>query len=125
LPPVLARFRKSHPRIGVTLEVSDSRRALVELLEQNCDLALIGATTVDRRVAYLPIADDEVVLVGPQPNPFAPSGRLGHAALARVPLIVREDGSGTRKPPNAALQKAWGSRSCRGARSSRSSPSAG
>ena len=97
LPPALARFRKAHPLVGITIDVSDSRRAIAELIDQNCDLALVGATMSDRRVAYSPVAEDEVVLVGPLPNPFAPSGRLGHTAFARVPLIVREEGSGTRK----------------------------
>jgi DNA-binding transcriptional LysR family regulator len=55
----------------------------------------VGAVARDKRVVCTPVGHDEVVLVGPRPNPFAPSLRLARAELGRVPLIVRERGSGT------------------------------
>jgi DNA-binding transcriptional LysR family regulator len=44
-----------------------------------------------------PFAQDEVVLVGPSPNPFVVPGQpLELEALRRVPLVLRGEGSGTR-----------------------------
>ena len=97
LPPVLARFRRAHPRVAVKVEVSDSRRALESLLGEACDLALIGSKNSDRRVSYISIGEDEVVLVAACPNPFTRAKRLTKKELAGVPLIVREEGSGTRQ----------------------------
>jgi len=105
LPPVLARFRAAHPRVMVSVDVSDSRAALAALLAEECDLALVGARPSDKRLTATPFAQDEIVLVGPSPNPFAPRLRLAVAELARVPLIVREEGSGTRSAIAAALTR--------------------
>jgi DNA-binding transcriptional LysR family regulator len=105
LPPVLAAFRKAHPRVQLAVEVSDSRRAMARLLAEDCDLALVGAREADARVITTPFAHDEIVLVGPSPNPFAPNGRLDWAGLARVPIIEREDGSGTRQTLLGAMRR--------------------
>jgi DNA-binding transcriptional LysR family regulator len=96
LPPVLARFHHERPRVVLTVAVSDSRQALAALLAEDCDFAVVGAPPRDARIAATPFAEDEIVLVGPVPNRFAPRSRLTRAELARVPLVVREEGSGTR-----------------------------
>ncbi|HZS40912.1 MAG TPA: LysR substrate-binding domain-containing protein [Polyangia bacterium] len=104
LPPVLAAFRRAHPQVAIAVEVSDSRGALEALLAQECDLALVGAQRRDARVAYSAFAADEVVLAG-APR-FAPSGKLTIAELSRVPLILREEGSGTGDAVSALLGRA-------------------
>jgi DNA-binding transcriptional LysR family regulator len=93
LPLALAELRRSHPGVDVSITVHDSRRALASLLAEECELALVGARPKDRRVTLRPFASDEVMLVGPVPNPFAlaPDG-----SLAGVPLVLRQEGSGTR-----------------------------
>ncbi len=95
LPPILAAFRRKHGRVALCVDVLDSARATAALLAQECDFAVVGARPRDRRVTSAPVGDDEVFLVGPSPNPFARNGRLTHAELAEIPLIVREAGSGT------------------------------
>jgi len=95
-PALLAEFRKLHPRIRVELEVSDSEKATSTLLARQADLALVGSKPRDRRLLASVFAHDEVVLVGPSPNPFAPKGKLTLKELAEVPLVLREQGSGTR-----------------------------
>lgn len=105
LPPVLAQFRKRHPGVTVTVDVLDSRKATAALLAEGCDLALVGSRVRDKRVACTPFAEDEVVLVGCSPNPFAPSGHLTPLDLAQLPLIVREEGSGTRGTVAALLAR--------------------
>jgi DNA-binding transcriptional LysR family regulator len=96
VPALLAEFRRNHPRIQVEMGVSDSEQAITALLARKVDLALVGKKPRDRRVIASLFASDEVVLVGPVPNPFAPKGRLTLKELRGVPLILREQGSGTR-----------------------------
>lgn len=105
LPPVLAAFRRTHPRVTVDVEVSDSKRALASLLGRSCDFAVVGSRVRDRRIRSTPVADDEIVLVGPVPNPFAPHGKLSPADLSKVPLVVREEGSGTADAVSRLLAK--------------------
>ena len=96
LPPLLAEFRARHPRIQVEIYVSDSEKATAAVLVRECDLALVGRKPRDRRLVVSLFGSDEIVLVGPQPNPFAPAGKLTLKELRNVPLILREQGSGTR-----------------------------
>ncbi len=103
LPPFLAEFRTLHPRISVEVDVSDSERATARALARDCDLALVGRKPRDRRLAVMPFGRDEIVLVGPVPNPFAPQGRLSSRDLRAVPLILREPGSGTREAVSRIL----------------------
>ena len=96
LPALLAELRRRHPGIRVEMSVSDSEKAISALLAKEADLALVGSKPRDRRLAASTFAADEIVLVGPAPNPFAPEGRLSLKQLREVPLILREPGSGTR-----------------------------
>ena len=97
LPEILAQFRALHPRIRVEVSVSDSEKAASALLSKEVDVALVGSKPADRRLVATVFAHDEIVLVGPVPNPFAPAGKLTLKELATIPIILREQGSGTRE----------------------------
>lgn len=96
LPALLAELRRRHPGIRIEMSVSDSEKAASAVLAKEADLAVVGSKPRDRRLAASVFASDEIVLVGPAPNPFAPEGRLSLKELRDVPLILREQGSGTR-----------------------------
>lgn len=95
-PALLAELRARHPRLSIEMSVSDSEKAISAVLAKEADLALVGKKPRDRRLLSAVFASDEIVLVGPAPNPFAPSGRLTLKELRGVPLVLREQGSGTR-----------------------------
>jgi DNA-binding transcriptional LysR family regulator len=109
LPPVLARFVTAHPRVAVTVEVSDSRKAIAQLVAHECDVALVGARARDKRIVYAPFAEDEVVLVGRASDPITVR-RLSAGDLDKVRIIVREEGSGTRQAVSAFLARHAASR---------------
>ena len=94
-PPLLAVFLAAHPRVAVSVEVSDSRGALARLAAHECDVALVGARARDKRMVSVRFAEDEVVLVA-KADARAPR-RLSPPDLRRMRLIVREEGSGTRQ----------------------------
>jgi LysR family transcriptional regulator, low CO2-responsive transcriptional regulator len=102
LPPALAELRRTHPRVSVTMTVSDSRRAVASLIARECDLALVGSRTTDSRVVCTAFAEDEIVVVAPAPNPWASCGD----SLEGVPLVVRGEGSGTRAAASEILAEA-------------------
>lgn len=108
LPLVLARLRLSHPKVSVRVSVSESSRALASLMARECDMALIGRRPSDRALVAQPFAEDEVVLVGPSPNPFVTSGKaLEVESLRHVPLVLRGEGSGTRAAVAELLARAF------------------
>ncbi len=105
LPPVLAQFRRAHPQVAVAIDVFDSRGAVAALLAEACDFAVVGAARRDARVVYSPFAEDELVLAQSAAKPFVPSRRLEPDELARLPLVVREEGSGSRAAVAALLSR--------------------
>lgn len=96
LPAILAEHRARHPRIRVEMRVSDSEKATSEVLAKEVDVAFVGSKPRDRRLTASVFASDEIVLVGLDSTPFAPNGKLTLKELRAVPLILREQGSGTR-----------------------------
>jgi DNA-binding transcriptional LysR family regulator len=96
LPPILVRFRTAHPGITVRVNVVDSGKAIALLRAGGYDFALAGAASKDTQLVFTPFAEDQIVLVGPCPNPFVGKGGLAPGQLAKIPLLVRELGSGTR-----------------------------
>jgi len=97
LPPVLARLRETHPGVSVTIAVSDSGGAVAQLMAGQCDLALVGSQPQDRRLHARPFAKDEVVLVGPAGSSLVEALEDGDpSGLSRVPLVLRQQSSGTR-----------------------------
>lgn len=100
LPEVLARLRRTHPGVSVSVHVGDTSRAVGALREGVVDLAITGSPSADRKIEESAIAQDTVVLVGPQPPPAGFEGLLG------VPLVLRREGSGTRAAVADVLARA-------------------
>src|SRR5262249_13591484 len=70
-----------------------------------CDLALVGARPIDGRIRAVPFAEDEVLLVGPARGPLALRGRLTPARLGELPLVLRQEGSGTRRAVERLVER--------------------
>ncbi|MBV1857195.1 MAG: LysR family transcriptional regulator [Nannocystaceae bacterium] len=100
LPEVLARLRRTHPGVSVSVHVGDTSRAVGALREGIVDLAITGSPSGDRKIEETPCAQDTVVLVGPQPPPAGFDGLIG------VPLVLRREGSGTRAAVADVLARA-------------------
>lgn len=96
LPPLLAEFRAQHPGIRLEMAVFDSDKALAALASGEVDMAIVGKKPKGRELESEVFASDEIVLVGLAGNSFAPSGKLTLKELRDVPLVLREQGSGTR-----------------------------
>ncbi|MGH1348165.1 MAG: LysR substrate-binding domain-containing protein [Nannocystales bacterium] len=100
LPDVLAQLRRTHPGVSVSVHVGDTSRAVGALREGIVDLAITGSPSADRKIEETAIAQDNVILVGPQPPPPGFDGLIG------VPLVLRREGSGTRAAVADVLARA-------------------
>ncbi len=100
LPPRLARV----PALGFELVPTNSQEALSRVREGRAELAVIeGPPPLEGEdLTLYPFARDELVLVAPRDHPLA-GKRVSPSALEKVPLLMREPGSGTREVVEAAL----------------------
>jgi DNA-binding transcriptional LysR family regulator len=106
LPGLLAAFRQAYPHIEVEMTVSDTAGVARRLLNQEADVGMVGSP-VDRPDLRLErLVRDEIVLVIPPRHAFAGRRRVAVEELRGQPLILREEGSGTRHSVEAALAAA-------------------
>lgn len=99
LPKVIAHFHEHHPGVQIDFELTTSGGALDAIRSHRAEIAVVGGLTVPTELDAEPIADDEVVLIGP---PALNGQRLHAKDLERFTWISREEGSSTRAAVEAA-----------------------
>jgi molybdate transport repressor ModE-like protein len=104
LPDTLGCFRRDFPQVTVEVEIASSAEILARLLAGRVQLALVGASDVEPRIALDPFVDDEIVgIARPGTLPIA-DGRVSVERLAETMLLVREPGSSSRRLADAELR---------------------
>lgn len=105
LPSLLARFRRSHPSIGISMFVGNTEQVSQGVHDLRFMLGFIeGPLHVpDLRVDRF--IEDEIVPVASSDHPLSGKKRLLPADLSGQPLLMREPGSGTRELVETRLQR--------------------
>lgn len=103
LPALLAAFRREYPQLEIQMTVSDTSDVATRLLANQADVGVIGSTTQRPGLRLESMVSDEIVLVVPPGHPFAGREQVNVEELCGQPLILREEGSGTRRSVEAAL----------------------
>ncbi|HEY2939361.1 MAG TPA: LysR family transcriptional regulator [Gaiellaceae bacterium] len=99
LPEVIARFHEQHPAVELDFRLSTSGGALGLVRAHEVELAVVGGLTVPPELESEPLAEDDVVLVGP---PRLAGRRMRVKELEGLTWISREEGSATREAVEAA-----------------------
>jgi len=96
LPGIIGSFRSKYPGVRVILRIAGSGDVLKWLQERDIDLGVVGAIGEQDNVEFTKWLDDELVLVVPPGHRW--SGKtIEISELLGEKLILREEGSGTRK----------------------------
>ncbi len=105
LPPILARFTARFPQVRVSLLSGNSEQIEQALEEHGIDLGLVESVSRRQGLHYTLFRSDELVLVARQGGKFAHLESVAPEALCRIPLVLRESGSGTLEVIAAALAR--------------------
>lgn len=100
LPEVLPEYGKAHPDIYFTIHQSDSQGIVEGLLNGSFDIGMIGMDCADEALTCIPFYRDRMVLITPVNEYFQllkKQEEVPLRQLLREPMILREQGSGTRK----------------------------
>lgn len=95
LPPVLARFTARFPGVRVSLLSDNSDGVEQALLHGIIDLGVVESVSRRQGLHYALFRPDELVLVARPGGVHARLESVTPAALCSLPLVLREDGSGT------------------------------
>lgn len=103
LPPILARFTARFPKVRVSLLSGNSGQVEQALGDHAIDLGLVESVSRRQGLHYTPFRADELVLVARPGGKYARTESVTPEALCRIPLVLRENGSGTLEVIIAAL----------------------
>ncbi len=101
LPGLAASFKKEFPGISFEIRINDSAKIVEAVAGNELLLGVVGAKIATAKLNYQPFAEDELILAAAKNNPV-PS-EITMKELDKLPFIVRERGSGTRKSTESLL----------------------
>lgn len=101
LPDILAKFNHQYPNIRLSLVNANSDDIVKLLQRKEIEMAFIEGDTTSNAVHYSPFALDEIVLVSASKH----TKKLKVNDIQRLPLIIREEGSGTLSVVLSTLRK--------------------
>jgi aminoethylphosphonate catabolism LysR family transcriptional regulator len=93
----VARFKARFPRIAVKLVSGNSAELITKLIDFSIDFAVTADKPASDTIASRKLREDELVVVAAADSPLARKARISFAELASAPLILREQGSATRR----------------------------
>ncbi len=102
LPSIMAEFQRKYPSVSFQILISDSKGIIDRISKHELLLGIVGAKLGNERIHYIPFVEDELVSVS---SPFlVKHNRISLMELVKLPMVLREVGSGTRKETEKILE---------------------
>lgn len=95
LPPLLASFHQKFTDINIALITNNTEQIENSLQNNDIDLGIIEGQSKNSLFKYTEFVKDELVLVANSQNPLAKKKTIELEELTKIPLLLREPGSGT------------------------------
>jgi DNA-binding transcriptional LysR family regulator len=107
LPAVIGEFRRRHPGIDLRLRIANSRVIEEAIRAHEVDLGVVGGHGLAPGEECLEagLVDELVLIVSPM-HRWARRREVAPTDLADEPLLLREEGSATRRVTERALEQA-------------------
>ena len=106
LPGLLGSFLKQNPQLEVGVTTRNTEHVIEDVVEQRNDLGLIEGPARRRDVTLETVLEDELVVIAPPAHEWVEQREIEVAQLGSMPLLVREQGSGTRLVAELAMREA-------------------
>jgi LysR family transcriptional regulator, low CO2-responsive transcriptional regulator len=106
LPDAMAAFHREHSGIELSLDVVNRAQVRDLLLTGIADIGVVGALWEDEVLAAEPFLENSLICFCAPGHPLAERELLQPADLLDGPLLLREQGSGTRESAERILRAA-------------------
>jgi DNA-binding transcriptional LysR family regulator len=103
---MIGAFKEAFPEITVTLTIADTRQVVDAVTAGRIEIGVVGAKIKAEQLFYQTLVEDRIVLAASRKSALWGRGFILPADLIDIPVIQREDGSGTR----IAIEKALAAR---------------
>ncbi|MBB5342093.1 LysR substrate-binding domain-containing protein [Tunturibacter empetritectus] len=106
LPRILGAFLKQYPQVKLSLVSGNTEQIVEAVAEKKVALGIIEGPAMRREVKTERMVEDEMVLIVCPNHAWArKGGAIEKKELAKVPLLLRERGSGSRRVVERALKE--------------------
>ncbi|MDT8421585.1 MAG: selenium metabolism-associated LysR family transcriptional regulator [Desulfuromonadales bacterium] len=105
LPQLIEQFTSKNPESEVTLKIAGTGQILEGLVQERLELALVGGMSSVRGLEWHTCFGDELTLVVPPGHRWVGRDQVAPAELFEEPVLLREEGSGTRNTLEQYLQQ--------------------
>jgi DNA-binding transcriptional LysR family regulator len=105
LPGLLAEFHRRHPQIELKVEVANTQHVQQALLDGTIELGLTEGAAESEELESAVFYQDELVVIAPPGHALLGRSPVTARELVREPLVMREEGSGTRAVVERAFRR--------------------
>jgi DNA-binding transcriptional LysR family regulator len=102
MPAVMAGFRKKYPAISFQIVIADSKDIVEKIVGHELLIGIVGAKLSNSHINCVPLMEDELIAVS-SPS-LIKGGRITLGELIKYPMVLREEGSGTRRETERILE---------------------
>ena len=109
LPKVLMCYRERYPKEQIKIMETDSSEVVTQVVDHMVDVGFTGTVLEKNHCKYIPFYKDELAVITPDTPEYRilkEQNRDDIDWIKRKPLILREEGSGTRKEAEKQLKNA-------------------
>ena len=97
MPFLLTGFRNAYPNIKIHLDEGSSLDMIGSLVNLKNEVVIVAKTEENPDIAFIPFSREEVVLLLAPDHRLAPETTVDFEHLAQEPIIMKDQGSGTRR----------------------------
>ena len=102
MPRIMTEFQKKFPAISFQILIADSGGIIDSISTHELPLGIVGAKLGNDQIDYTPFVEDELIVVSAPLKTEKSSMTLKE--LVALPMVFREEGSGTRREVEKFLE---------------------
>jgi DNA-binding transcriptional LysR family regulator len=97
MPNYISAFHALYPGVSVSLSEGSSKEMIQSLFQRKNELAIVANTNYPKTMHTIVFRKEEVLLISSADYPLNEKETVTLEELSKIPLIMPEEGSGTRK----------------------------
>ena len=109
LPKILMRFNEKYPEEQIKILEMDSARVVMQIVDHMVDVGFTGTVLEKKHCKYIPFYKDELAIITPNTEKYH-RRKIEYSQdiswMLNEHVIMREEGSGTRKEAEKQLRQA-------------------
>ena len=102
MPRIMTEFQRRYPSISFQILISDSKGIIEGINKHELLLGIVGAKIGNDQINYSPFVEDELIVVS-SPS-MVDKNTMTLKDLIELPMVLREEGSGTRRETEKLLE---------------------